>query len=127
MSLFSTETNNNNTQMPETGYTSEEVTLGEGDIAEPGDVLTVHYIGTLPDGKVFDSSVDSNRPFTFTLGAGDVIRGWDEGMQGMRVGGRRRLVIAPDFAYGSRGVGPIPPNSTLIFDVELLKVEKAAN
>lgn len=125
LSLFSNESDNKDTQMPSTGYTTEEVTLGEGNIAEPGDRLTVHYVGQLTDGKIFDSSRDSNTPFTFTLGSGNVIRGWDEGMQGMRVGGKRRLIIAPDYAYGERGIGPIPPNATLIFDVELLNVEKA--
>jgi FKBP-type peptidyl-prolyl cis-trans isomerase len=125
MSLFNNQPNNAN-QMPETGYQAEEVTVGEGDIAERGDKVTVHYVGTLPNGQIFDSSRDSNTPFVFTLGAGNVIRGWDEGLQGMREGGKRRLVIAPDYAYGERGIGPIPPNATLIFDVELLNVEKGS-
>lgn len=116
-----------NTTMLETGYGVEEVALGEGEIAEPGDRVSVHYVGMLTSGKVFDSSRDSNTPFTFTLGAGNVIRGWDEGLQGMRAGGKRRLIIAPDYAYGERGIGPIPPNSTLIFEVELLDVEKSSN
>ncbi|MBX4181481.1 FKBP-type peptidyl-prolyl cis-trans isomerase [Candidatus Parcubacteria bacterium] len=110
--------------MPASGFTSQEVSVGSGAIAEPGDKLTVHYVGTLPDGKVFDSSRDSGTPFSFTLGAGQVIRGWDEGLQGMREGGKRVVTIAPDYAYGEQGVGPIPPNSTLVFEVELLKVEK---
>lgn len=130
ISLFSNQDVNNqkainpNKPMPETGYAVEDVTVGEGQIAEPGDKLTVHYVGTLPNGQVFDSSRDTNTPFTFTLGAGGVIRGWDEGMQGMREGGKRTLIIAPDYAYGAQGVGPIPPNATLIFEVELLDVEK---
>jgi len=115
-----------NNQMPQTGYAAEDLLSGQGEVAAPGDRVTVHYVGMLTDGKVFDSSRDSNTPFTFTLGAGDVIRGWDEGVQGMKVGGRRQLVIAPDYAYGSRGIGPIPPNSTLIFEVELLDVEKGS-
>lgn len=110
--------------MPQSGFTSEDTVAGQGELAQPGDVITVHYVGTLTNGQVFDSSRDANTPFTFVLGRGDVIRGWDEGVQGMRVGGKRTLIIAPDFAYGSRGIGPIPPNSTLIFEVELLKVEK---
>jgi len=124
MSFFTTSAQNQNTQMPETGYKVEDVVAGQGALAEPGDKLTVHYVGQLPNGQVFDSSRDSNSPFTFTLGAGQVIRGWDEGLQGMRAGGKRILTIAPDYAYGSRGVGPIPPNSTLVFEVELLSVEK---
>lgn len=126
MNLFNTQANNTNS-MPETGYSAEELSVGEGELAEPGDRLTVHYVGMLTNGKVFDSSLDSNTPFTFTLGKGDVIRGWDEGLQGMRAGGKRRLMIAPDYAYGSRGIGPIPPNATLIFEVELLEVQKAGN
>lgn len=129
MSLFSNQEvnqgTNQNTPMPETGYNVNDTTVGEGEIAEPGDKLTVHYVGKLPNGQVFDSSRDTNTPFTFTLGAGGVIRGWDEGMQGMREGGMRTLIIAPDYAYGAQGIGPIPPNATLIFEVELLSVEKA--
>ncbi|KKW10104.1 MAG: hypothetical protein UY47_C0001G0052 [Parcubacteria group bacterium GW2011_GWB1_49_7] len=124
MSFFSTSSQNQNNQMPETGYKVEEVVAGQGELAEPGDKLTVHYVGTLPNGQVFDSSRDSNSPYTFTLGAGQVIRGWDEGIQGMRAGGKRTLVIASDYAYGNQAVGPIPANSTLVFEVELLKVEK---
>lgn len=128
MNLFSTQSaQESNMQTPQTGYVSEEVVVGEGEIAERGDRLTVHYVGTLTNGQVFDSSLDSNSPFAFTLGAGDVIRGWDEGIEGMRAGGKRRLMIAPDYAYGERGIGPIPPNSTLIFEVELLNVEKGSN
>jgi peptidylprolyl isomerase len=98
--------------------------LAEGSGAEPqtGQTVSVHYIGTLEDGTKFDSSRDRGRPFQFKLGAGQVIKGWDEGIASMKVGGRRQLIIPPDLGYGSRGIGPIPPNSTLVFDVELLEV-----
>src|SRR3989344_98800 len=112
------------TQAPQTGIMAEEIVMGNGSLAESGDTLTGHYIGTLPDGKAFDSSLDRNIPFSFVLGTGQVIRGWDEGLPGMRVGGKRLLIIAPDYGYGGLGVGAIPPNSTLIFEVELLDVEK---
>lgn len=112
--------------MPTTGVNAQDITVGTGTPAMKGDTITVNYVGQLTDGKVFDSSIDRGQPFTFTLGAGQVIRGWDDGLVGMKVGGTRRLIIAPDFGYGSYAVGPIPPNSTLIFDVNLLKVEKTA-
>ena len=99
-----------------------EIEAGTGDEARPGQNVSVHYTGWLTDGRKFDSSRDRGQPFTFALGAGQVIRGWDEGVSGMRVGGRRRLVIPPDLGYGSRGVGPIPPGATLLFNVELLGV-----
>jgi len=109
---------------PETSFSVEEVAVGTGSIAEPGDTLSVHYVGTLTDGRVFDSSLDRNVPFSFTLGVGQVIRGWDEGLIGMRVGGKRLLTVPPEYGYGDQGVGAIPPNSTLIFTVELLDDQK---
>ncbi|MDZ4206066.1 MAG: FKBP-type peptidyl-prolyl cis-trans isomerase [Patescibacteria group bacterium] len=127
MSLFNPPADHLNTQIPQTGFVTEEVVVGDGSLALPGDTLTVHYVGTLLDGKVFDSSLDRNTPFSFILGVGQVIRGWDEGFSGMRVGGKRLLIIAPDYGYGELGVGTIPPNSTLIFEVELLDVEKSAS
>lgn len=97
---------------------------GTGETAAAGDAATVHYMGTFTDGTVFDSSVTRGVPFTFTLGAGQVIPGWDVGVVGMKVGEKRRLVIAPELAYGATGVpGAIPPDSTLTFEVELLGVE----
>jgi len=106
----------------------EDITVGTGDVAEPGDKVTVNYVGTLTDGAKFDSSYDRKQPFSFTLGAGDVIKGWDLGVVGMKVGGKRKLTIPPSLGYGEQGAGStIPPNSTLIFTIELLKVEKPSN
>jgi FKBP-type peptidyl-prolyl cis-trans isomerase len=97
---------------------------GTGATATAGKKVSVHYTGWLTNGTKFDSSVDRNKPFEFTLGAGMVIKGWDEGVEGMKVGGKRRLEIPPSLGYGSRGAGGvIPPNATLIFDVELLGVK----
>ncbi len=126
LNLFNSPAQQNlNTQVQTLPVTTKEVTVGEGLVAEPGDTLTVHYVGTLSDGRVFDSSLDRDVPFSFILGVGQVIRGWDEGLMGMRVGGKRVLTIEPEYAYGEQGVGPIPPNSTLIFEVELLDAQKA--
>ena len=101
-----------------------EVAEGSGPAAVSGKDVTVHYTGTFPNGKKFDSSVDRGEPFTFKLGAGQVIKGWDEGVSGMRIGGKRRLFIPSELGYGKRGAGSvIPPNSDLCFDVELLEVE----
>ncbi|MEZ4452611.1 MAG: FKBP-type peptidyl-prolyl cis-trans isomerase [Nannocystaceae bacterium] len=96
---------------------------GTGAEARPGQSVTVHYVGTLVDGKKFDSSRDRGRGFTFQLGAGQVIEGWDRGVAGMKVGGLRKLTIPPEMGYGRRGYPPvIPANATLIFEVELLSV-----
>lgn len=99
-----------------------DIVEGTGPSPQQGQVVKVHYTGTLENGKKFDSSVDRGQPFEFKIGVGQVIKGWDEGVATMKVGGRRQLTIPPDLGYGSRGIGPIPPNSTLIFDVELLGV-----
>ena len=102
----------------------EDVKVGTGAEAQAGKTVSVHYTGTLTDGKKFDSSVDRGHPFQFHLGAGEVIKGWDQGIVGMKVGGKRKLTIPPQLAYGERGAGGvIPPNATLIFDVELLDVK----
>jgi FKBP-type peptidyl-prolyl cis-trans isomerase FkpA len=101
----------------------EDIVVGVGISPQPGQNVTVHYTGTLENGAKFDSSVDRGQPFTFKIGVGQVIKGWDEGVMTMKVGGKRKLVIPPHLGYGSRGTGPIPPNSTLIFEVELLEVK----
>lgn len=102
----------------------EELVVGTGEKPTQGDTISVHYTGWLTDGTKFDSSQDRNDPFNFKLGAGQVIKGWDQGFAGMQVGGQRKLTIPPELGYGARGIGPIPPNSTLVFEVELLGVEK---
>ena len=100
-----------------------DIKVGTGDAAVAGKPVRVHYTGWLTDGKKFDSSLDRGQPFVFPLGAGQVIKGWDEGVAGMKVGGKRQLRIPPELGYGARGAGGvIPPNATLIFDVELLGV-----
>lgn len=101
----------------------EDLTPGSGIEATDGKNVTVHYTGTLTDGTKFDSSLDRNSPFTFTLGSGQVIQGWDQGVKGMKTGGKRKLTIPPQLGYGANAQGPIPANSTLVFEVELLKVE----
>jgi peptidylprolyl isomerase len=107
-----------------TTLSGSDTVVGTGAEAVSGKKVTVHYVGKLPDGTVFDASAKHGQPFTFTLGAGQVIKGWDEGFAGMKVGGKRTLIIPPDYAYGAAGVpGAIPPNATLIFDVELLEVQ----
>ncbi len=106
----------------DSGLKYVDLVEGTGASPELGKKVTVHYTGTLENGKKFDSSVDRGQPFSFTIGVGQVIKGWDEGVASMKVGGRRQLIIPPELGYGSRGIGPIPPNSTLLFDVELLGV-----
>ena len=103
---------------------TETVMEGEGEGAAAGNVVTVHYIGTLSDGTKFDSSLDRGEPFTFTLGAGQVIAGWEQGIVGMKVGEKRRLVVPSELGYGAQAIGPIPANSTLIFEVEMLSIQK---
>ena len=101
----------------------EDLVVGNGDEAVTGKKVSVHYTGTLTNGAKFDSSLDRGRPFDFPLGGGRVIKGWDQGVAGMKVGGKRRLTIPPELAYGERGFPPvIPPNSTLVFEIELLGV-----
>ncbi len=123
--IFSGSNNaNNNTQMKQTPQIqSTDVVMGTGDVAVAGKQVTVNYVGVFADGKKFDSSYDRGVPFTFTLGAGQVIKGWDVGVVGMKVGGKRILVVPPELGYGSNDYGPIPGNSTLIFQVELLSVK----
>ena len=105
------------------GLQIEEIKIGEGDTAASGQFVSVHYTGWLTDGSKFDSSKDRDEPFEFSLGQRMVIAGWDEGVQGMRVGGIRKLTIPPQLGYGARGAGGvIPPNATLVFEVELLEI-----
>ncbi|HEY6337878.1 MAG TPA: FKBP-type peptidyl-prolyl cis-trans isomerase [Candidatus Sulfotelmatobacter sp.] len=101
-----------------------DIRVGNGQVAKEGSHVRVHYTGWLTTGKKFDSSVDAGKPFDFTIGNGEVIKGWEEGVSGMRVGGKRQLRIPPELAYGADGYpGSIPPNATLIFDIQLLGVQ----
>jgi FKBP-type peptidyl-prolyl cis-trans isomerase len=123
---MATTENNSSSQevITSSGLKYVDQVLGTGDVAVAGKTTTVHYTGWLENGKKFDSSVDRGQPFSFPLGGGRVIRGWDEGVEGMKVGGKRKLTIPSDLGYGSRGAGGvIPPNAILIFDVELLGVK----
>jgi FKBP-type peptidyl-prolyl cis-trans isomerase len=105
------------------GLTIEDTVVGEGPAATPGRDVVVHYAGWLADGTQFDSSKEKNDPFEFTLGKAEVMAGWEEGLPGMKVGGRRKLTVPPELAYGEAGAGDvIPPNATLTFEVELLAV-----
>lgn len=110
-------------KMTDSGLKYEDLVEGDGDVAAAGQMVSVHYTGWLTNGTKFDSSVDRNDPFSFPLGAGRVIRGWDEGVAGMKIGGKRKLTIPPQLGYGAQGAGGvIPPNATLVFEVELLKI-----
>jgi peptidylprolyl isomerase/FKBP-type peptidyl-prolyl cis-trans isomerase FkpA len=125
-SLQPTETKMENTQPVKQNITElkiEDIVVGTGAEAKSGDTVTVNYLGTLLNGTKFDSSYDRNQPFSFQLGAGQVIVGWDKGLLGMKVGGKRKLTIPSEMAYGSRGAGGvIGPNEPLIFEIELLKL-----
>lgn len=131
INLGQSESKDNQNQVFEDAKKSQEVTelkvedikVGDGVEAKEGKKLTVHYSGTLLDGTEFDSSYERGESFSFNLGQAQVIKGWDQGLVGMRVGGKRKLIIPPQLGYGSRKVGKIPPNSTLVFEVELLSVE----
>lgn len=110
-------------KMTDSGLKYEDLQAGEGDVAEAGCKVSVHYTGWLTDGSKFDSSLDRNQPFQFNLGAGQVIKGWDEGVAGMQVGGKRKLTIPPQLGYGAAGAGGvIPGNAVLVFEVELLEI-----
>ena len=114
----------NEVTMP-SGLKYSDLHVGDGEIAQVNLTASVHYTGWLTDGTKFDSSLDRGEPFSFRIGAHQVIRGWDEGVQGMRIGGKRKLVIPPDMGYGASGSPPvIPPNATLVFEVELLGLER---
>jgi len=118
-----TEKNTEETISTPSGLKYVDLKVGDGAEPKTGQTVVVHYTGTLEDGTKFDSSRDRSSPFQFKLGVGQVIKGWDEGVASMKVGGRRKLIIPADLGYGSRGAGGvIPPNATLIFDVELLKI-----
>lgn len=115
--------NSQNVVTTESGLQYVDIEEGSGATPQPGQTVVVHYTGTLEDGTKFDSSRDRNQPFQFKIGVGQVIKGWDEGVGTMQVGGRRQLIIPSELGYGSRGAGGvIPPNATLIFDVELLRI-----
>jgi len=112
-------------QTLDNGLQFQDLVVGTGQLAKPGDTVSVHYTGWLTDGAKFDSSVDRGQPFEFTIGQGRVIQGWDQGVPGMLVGGKRKLTIPPELGYGSQGAGGglIPANATLIFEVELLAIK----
>ena len=122
--VFGMGCNKGNTEEMENGLIIEDLVVGEGTEAQDYNKVVVNYTGELEDGTVFDSSLNPGRePFTFTLGVGSVIKGWDLGVKGMKAGGKRKLTIPPELGYGERNTGVIPPNSTLIFEVDLLEVE----
>jgi peptidylprolyl isomerase len=118
---------NNNTSEITTlsGLKYTDILTGSGPSPVPGDKVTIHYTGTLLDGKKFDSSKDRNQPYSFTIGSGGTLLGWEEGVLTMKVGGRRKLIIPPQLAYGERGVqGSIPPHATVVFEIELLSISQ---
>lgn len=117
------DTKNNPAPTQPVGLKIEEIEKGTGPAVKKGDTVVIHYKGTLENGTKFDSSYDRNQPFETQIGVGQVIEGWDLGVVGMQVGGKRKLVIPPDLGYGANAVGPIPANSTLIFDVELVGIK----
>ena len=123
--IISCGSNEGNMQKLGNGLLIEDIVVGVGNEAKDHNKVVVNYTGTLENGSVFDSSLKPGRdPFTFTLGVGSVIKGWDQGVKGMKVGGKRKLVIPPELGYGDKGAGNvIPPNTTLYFEVELLEVE----
>lgn len=106
------------------GLIVEDITIGNGIEIKSGDTVKMHYLGKLSSGEKFDSSYDRNEPFTTKIGVGQVIKGWDEGVPGMKVGGKRKLTIPPALGYGEKGIGPIPGNATLVFEVEAVDVVK---
>ena len=112
-----------NTKTPEGKLKIEDIKKGEGTAVKSGDTVSINYVGTLTDGTKFDSSYDRGTPFETKIGVGQVIKGWDEGVVGMQVGGKRKLTIPPSLGYGDQAAGSIPPNSTLIFEVELLGIK----
>ena len=117
-----------NQQIPMTDVQITDETVGSGDVAATGDTVSALYTGMLENGTVFDASnLHGNQPISFVLGSGQVIKGWDQGIVGMKVGGKRKLVIPAELAYGNQSVGSIPANSTLVFEVELVGVKKASN
>jgi FKBP-type peptidyl-prolyl cis-trans isomerase len=119
------ESNSEPTPVPSPGQLMvEDLTVGTGPTALAGDTVTIHYVGRFTDGRVFDNSYDRGTPISFRLGTGAVIAGVDQGVTGMRVGGKRRLTVPPNLAYGSQGSGSIPPNATLIFEIDLITVTR---
>lgn len=102
---------------------SKDEKIGTGSAVKSGDTISINYVGTLADGTKFDSSYDRKQPFETQIGVGKVIKGWDEGVVGMKVGGKRKLIIPPSLGYGDQAVGSIPPNSTLVFEVELVEIK----
>jgi len=118
------ETLENSNMKQEAGLTIEEIEIGNGPEVKCGNIVTAHYTGRLEDGTQFDSSFDRGTPFQFRICQGQVIPGWDQGLLGMKVGEKRKLTVPPELAYGENEIGPIPPNSTLIFDIELVNVEE---